>query len=328
MNKHITDAHVHIAYVETKGPCKTFSAFMQDCNGAVDKAVVFLNPIYCGLYPQGERVSVKDCGKDKLMFVKETDPKVLYMGADPYRYENLALLYDCKGHKNIMPYLYLAMSNNTMKQELAYFDRLHKGEFFGIKVHPNLCNRKMSELNFDSPYPMIVHCGISENDNPMDIVEFAKRYSGNICFAHCARFNVEALMEIAKLPNAYIDISPLYMLEGVASNGTDKYYASDITNGKNVTNLVRNIINIIGADKIIFGSDYPWGKLTDAQKLYDELDLNDEVKDKIFYKNFERFNVLAQDNQERESQSDNAIIKSKEPIDDAEVTRAESIQID
>lgn len=96
------------------------------------------------------------------------------------------------------------------------------------------------------------------------------------------------------MENAYIDLSPTYLLEDIVTNKTNKYMSTDVpVEAKtSVSNLIKYLINIIGEDKIVFGSDYPWGSLDDAKKLYDSLDLTQVTKDKIFKHNFENFNKI------------------------------------
>lgn len=155
-----------------------------------------MNPIYTSLYQkQNHQYYIFDNpDKKTLSFISRTDGSVSYHGNDPYRKDNEQLIKDCQSVDFIDAFIYLSLSNNTINDEFKYFEENYKGQFSGIKVHPNLCGRKRSEIkNFNTNYPLIVHCGVFEHDDPKDIALFAKKYNGNVLFAHCARFDKEAL---------------------------------------------------------------------------------------------------------------------------------------
>lgn len=297
--QNINDSHVHITYSPVNGDFQPvyFDNFVSNFSKLYKKgkAIVFLNPIFKRLYKKtNHQYHVVDNADGKTVsFVSRNDSSVSYSGPDPYRSDNEQLILDCKNSDMIEPYIYLTISNNTMNDELAYFEKKHKGHFSGIKVHPNLCGRKLSEItNFNSNYPLIVHCGVFEHDDPKDVAKFAENYNGNVMFAHCARFDKTALSKIAKLDNAYIDLSPTYLLEDIVNGTTTKYATNDVPPEAktSVSALVKYLISIVGADKLVFGSDYPWGDLESAKRLYDSLELDEETKQKIFQTNFERFN--------------------------------------
>ncbi len=242
-----------------------------------------------------DKVKVSD-GNRGVRFVSFQGLSCFYEGEDPFHDENEGLINKCKsenertGTKNLLPYLYLTLSNTTMQRELDYFEREHTGDFFGIKVHPNLCSRKMSEINFNSKYPLIIHCGVGESDDPKDILEFAKRYKGNVMFAHYARFSPEVLTAIKNSKNMYIDTSPTYLAGQIVNEETNKYFESDLTQSvSSTTELFQRLIEAVGEDKVVFGSDAPWGSQEKAQEFCDDLALDPGVKKKIFESNFEKF---------------------------------------
>ncbi len=311
----INDTHLHITYKPTTIYSHyTFDYFLKDKSKYVANTVLFLNPIYSKLYPCkiGHRYTVYDLDDNQnLMFKCDECSNISYVGPDPYREDNIKLLKDCYGKPGLYPYIYLTISNNTLPKEFEFFEKNYKGMFYGIKVHPNLCSRKMSEIKFDSGYPMVVHCGIGIGDDPKDIAKFAKNYSGNVMFAHFAKFDVKALEEIAKLPNAFIDTSPLYLAKDILNKSTKEYYPSKITEIEDLTALIKNLIAIVGEDKVVFGSDCPWGSQTDCIELYQKLNLPQTTKNKIFYENFNRFNVVRTLQSQLESSEQDVEVKNE-----------------
>lgn len=293
----MNDCHNHITYTETLfAPNYTFDAFLRDKSPLIKNHVVFLNPIHKNLYncKPGHRLAVIDLPDEQnLAFACGHCYNITYTGKDPYRKDNEQLLADCSIFEDLHPYIYLTLSNNTINEEFEYFEHNHKGEFCGIKVHPNLCSRKLSEINFNSNYPMIVHTGFSEFDHPADVAKFAEHYDGNILFSHFARCDIETLKKIATLDNAYIDVSPLYLAADIVNqNKNGRYFESPLTSITDITEFFKKLISIVGEDKIIFGSDSPWGTQKDVEILYHSLNLPKETKDKIFKTNFENFNKI------------------------------------
>ena len=51
---------------------------------------------------------------------------------------------------------------------------------------------------------------------------------------------------------------------------------------------VERIIKALGADKVLYASDYPWSELKENVRLMNSLNLTDNEKDLIFYKNAEK----------------------------------------
>lgn len=285
----INDIHRHIVCEETMCfPHYTFDTFIKSRSCVDGKAAVFLHPQYKRLYPcqDGHRGRVIDVDNG-VRFECESCGKIIYQGSDPYREGNVQLIELCKGHDNLYPFVYLTLSDDTMQGEIDYFETNFKSSFYGIKVHPNLCSRKMSEIRFTSNYPMIIHCGMTEYDDPKDIIQYAQRYPGKVILAHLARCEESVLKLVAKSDNIYIDTSPTYLPFQIAEKSTDRYYPSQITDTNNITKFFENLIRIVGPEKIIFGTDAPWGCDEDAVKLYQMLDIPTEQKESIFQTNFE-----------------------------------------
>ena len=73
---------------------------------------------------------------------------------------------------------------------------------------------------------------------------------------------VKTLKELEVFSNIYYDITAIRDLE-----------------------IIKSAIEIVGIDKLIFGSDFPYEKPIETLKRIDELLLTDDQKSKLFYKN-------------------------------------------
>ena len=301
------DCHVHIRIDPVLFRDKsTLQDYLNERSKNNVCSIVFLHPLVKKLYAcdgrQGHLYSARDLRERRIEYVCKGCGNVSFLGDyDPFRVANEKLIRECEGVEGVQPYIYLSLTNNTINEEFLYFENNYKGKFFGIKLHPNLADRKLSEINFNSNYPLIVHTGVEDVCNAEDVVKFAKKYSGNILFAHSAAFNKEALIEIGKLKNAYIDISPTYLLDSLAEGSRGgKSFVNDINDSGDVTTILKNLIDIVGVDKILFGSDYPWGDVEKVEALYDSLKLPENIKNKIFYENYIKFNKIRENYAENE----------------------------
>ena len=51
---------------------------------------------------------------------------------------------------------------------------------------------------------------------------------------------------------------------------------------------IRAVIKAHSADKILFGTDFPWGSIADTVDMVERLGLSEEEKEKIYHKNAEK----------------------------------------
>lgn len=52
-------------------------------------------------------------------------------------------------------------------------------------------------------------------------------------------------------------------------------------------NQIREVVHAHSADKILYGTDFPWGNIADTDAMVESLGLTTEEKEKIYYKNAE-----------------------------------------
>ncbi len=287
------DVHIHISGAfPVKGNSLSFEEFLiQKEMFKINKAVVFVNPIREDLYccDVGDIVQVINCELDKCIYVCKNSKKINYIGGDPFRLENELLIKNCLKIKNVYPFIYLTMSKNTISNELNFFKKNYSGMFYGIKLHPNLCQANINELNFQCDLPLIIHCGTNIYDHPQNIIKFAKNYKGNICLAHWARFDEVTFRQIDKLNNVFIDTSPTYSLDQICEGNADDRWILSKGICQEQSELFTYVTNFVSVDKIIYGSDVPWGNFKHQKSFFSSLNINDDIKEKIFVKNFNRF---------------------------------------
>lgn len=156
----------------------------------------------------------------------------------------------------------------------------------GIKLHPmaqgfDVRDRRLDEL-YDVcnnlSFPILIHCGrvsnarLNEYSDIECILPIIENYPNlPIILAHMADGNVECVLETSKkYSNVYFDTSIVITGYPEIRRVNEPSWLDD--------EEVVAIINEVGAQRIIFGSDFPWGspihdikrilnfKLTDGQK--------------------------------------------------------------
>lgn len=162
-------------------------------------------------------------------------------------------------------------------------DSIKSAGLFGIKIHPDYQGEY-----FDSPAYIkimaeaakrglitVTHAGVDVGfpddvcctpDMVCNVLEKLKGIIDNkLVLAHMGGCDLpDEVMEKLVSKPVFFDTS--YVL--------DKY-----------TEKCREIILRHGADKILFATDYPWGNVKSFVETMKSLDLSQEEKDKIFYKN-------------------------------------------
>ena len=169
-------------------------------------------------------------------------------------------------------------------------ENLKKG-FRGVKLHLLYENieimniKKELQLIEDTNVPLIVHAKFA---NKVKQIEQIFRYSPNInvILAHMGRGHlytgeqtIDNALALRKHPNLYVDLSTVGDLQSIL-----------------------NVCEIIGYDRVIYASDYPFGKncLGEKYNYSDELNilkrhLSDKNGECVFHKNIERLLNLRND---------------------------------
>ena len=187
--------------------------------------------------------------------------------------------YDKASHKAKL-YCYGTVHPNA-EDIFEELERIKSLGLKGIKFHPDYQEffadedrmfpiyKKCAELNL----PVIFHAGL--DCLSMELIHCTPKMGANICS------NVPELTFImAHLGgNSCWDDVEEYLV------GRNVYLDTAFIAGALPDEQILRIIKNHGADKILLASDCPWDSTADEIDLINRLDLSDEEKDMIFYKN-------------------------------------------
>ena len=148
----------------------------------------------------------------------------------------------------------------------------------GVKLHPDMQHFSLGEDRADPLYaacegrlPMLIHTGDRRygNSNPDLIPPILARHPGlTLICAHLGGFSEwEKAAECLADTNVYVDCSSSFFC---------------LSDGR-----ARELIRIYGADRVLFGSDYPMWNMKDELEILLRLGLAPEEIEKILYKNAE-----------------------------------------
>lgn len=149
----------------------------------------------------------------------------------------------------------------------------------GIKIHPDIQQFKIDDYRFLKVYelceeeglPILMHTGDYRYDysNPNRLLPILKIFTGlTVIGAHFGGWSVweEATRELAGMPNLYVDCSSTFQ------------FMKDIT-------PIPDMIAAYGADRVLFGSDFPMWSPQKELELFMQLPLSDADRKLIFSEN-------------------------------------------
>lgn len=131
--------------------------------------------------------------------------------------------------------------------------------------------------------PVLIHTGENSGDSkcakwndPKYIVKIAKKYPKlKLIITHYYWPKIDYCYEVTKhTPNIYFDLAALADSEVIEKSG-----------GKRKLKAILKKTISERPDKVLFGSDWPMCKIEDHIELVESLKLNDDIADKIFWKN-------------------------------------------
>jgi hypothetical protein len=303
----ICDAHTHIGVDYFYYKIKKYSEFnfslkklikLMDKNG-IERSIVMQCPsikeITCcalgDLKRNGNKIEV---------ICPECKKKIASLTQDPYRKYNLSIYNEIKKlkTKRVIPFFIVHSQNPFLREELEYYNTNFSG--FGIKLHSFVSKKSISEISHSFlgfNFPILMHSGTGKESNPQEIIEFSKKYGGKVLMAHAARISPKYLSQISKIPNLFVDVSPLTSFYTRILKDDFK----DILNSKNNLSIIKNpgdiyhyILKFCDYRKVLFGTDVPWcdkfglGYQKEVEILK-KLKLDRKIKESIAYKNFNSF---------------------------------------
>lgn len=157
---------------------------------------------------------------------------------------------------------------------------MYGGFICGLKYHPSISRVNVDDVRFyrwvdvalDKGWPILIHCGRDPISHIKYLVDMAKRMPRvNFIAAHMGGNSTDLIEEAIKI---------------VKSKQVDNVYL-DTSNGK-LPWLIEKAVDVLGKDKVLFGSDEPYADVRVAKYLIDLSKISTEAKECIFYKNIRR----------------------------------------
>lgn len=277
----IIDAHVHITLPIQK--VLHHRLYIGEYKKEMEKlggiGIIFLNPFddkYCcpnafGATDLHKSVVCKS-KLDKYRILCEKCGSVHYEGTDVFRDSNAAILKVANqvGYKALA---FLSAQNPVLQKQVDYYENEFP-DFIGYKIHPTIMMCAADEMNIESKKTIVFHSGNDSYASPKQIINFAKRYEGNVVIAHMARFDMQALKEIAVLENVWVDTSPFTFLYSLICDKPNQVYNVAEWNVLGMEELFFKLMECVGYKKIIFSSDAPFGNLTKELSFINGLNLS------------------------------------------------------
>ena len=148
----------------------------------------------------------------------------------------------------------------------------------GVKLHPDFqmfaLNEKkafdLGEVIAAGDVPLLIHCGDFRYNysNPEQLIPFLDKFPDlTVIGAHFAGWSMweDATRQLAGRQNLYVDLSSsLYALSAETAN---------------------ELIHAYGADKVLWGTDYPMWDSVSEMEYFKKIDLTDEERSMILYEN-------------------------------------------
>lgn len=177
---------------------------------------------------------------------------------------------------------WIFLNPSAMDDSLAEVERWSgRPGMVGIKAHPFFHGYPVSELDpvaswcRDNGRPILIHLG--SRDGSGDYRRLPEKYPGlKIIYAHAGIPYFRKLWTYVKdKENVYVDLSCIGWLDG---------------------RLIREVVEYLGAEKCLYGTDGPYGSQRPGEdfdyglikRLTGGLQLPDDKLEQIFSKNFER----------------------------------------
>ena len=227
----------------------------------------------------GHIVRLQDVNGDNYKYVCSTCGKTVYLGIDPYRSYNENLLENRQDNELVFPFV--AISPH-MQEDIRYY--VEKHDIVGIKLHPNYSSYKMDSCTVPHDMIYVIHAGKGFYDNPLRIINFAKNCESQVIVAHLGRLNKDLYDSISQLKNIVMDCSPLIHIWDAYRRGSNSIYdASFLGKINSPYDLLMRVMEYVGFDNIVYGSDIP------IDNPYDDLSIIDmlpnDLKIKILREN-------------------------------------------
>lgn len=240
-----------------------------------------LNNCNCD-YPNRHRVCVVGTDSELHLKCRTCGTILLRTKIDPLREYNIRLLNITKPYRSrLKPLLYISLCKTTIQNEIDFFEKYYSNEFVGFKLHPWNDQVSVSNFRLQCSKPILIHTGMRELESSKNAITFAENNpSVKVVVAHAAALDEKVLKKIAKMENVFVDCCPSKFMY-------DSKYISlscpkEINSPEDIYYMV---LDFLPSDKILFGTDSPWGNSKDELDVVNKLHISKSVKEKILFKN-------------------------------------------
>lgn len=240
-----------------------------------------LNNCHCK-HPNRHRVSILEENASLVIRCKTCGKTLLTSTVDALRDYNIALIQMTRPYrKKIKPLLYIALCKTTIQAEIDFFEKNFPHEFVGFKLHPWNDQVSVADFKLHTTKPILIHTGVRDLESAKNAAIFAKNnLELKVGIAHAAALDEEVLKEIAQLDNAYIDCCPSSFLYETKS--TSLFSPHDILTPEDI---YYKALDFLPSNKILFGTDSPWGNSKQELAVVSRLQVPADVKEEILYQN-------------------------------------------
>lgn len=201
---------------------------------------------------------------------------------DPLRKYNIKLILETRPYRHILkPLLYVSLCNATLQNEIDYFETNFTDDFIGFKFHPWNDQVSVNGFYVKTNRAILIHCGTRLLEHPLNAINFAKlNPKVRIIIAHAAALSENALMQVSEVDNVFIDCCPSTFLYKNKESSLEDY--AEIHSPEDI---YYKILDFVPSNRILFGTDSPWGNGLDELKVVRNLKVSKKVKEQILFRN-------------------------------------------
>jgi hypothetical protein len=274
-NFRIVDGHVH-TFPSEEVAAKVIEAF----NNIYD--IEFINAGTGSINDVLQ--NMEKIGIDYTVMTNFTTPRILHKN-------NLWTIDAAKNHSNLIPLISL---HPQMEGQLRDFLEGYVNDGAkGIKLHPMAQGFTPADSSMDDVYsccseiglPVVFHCGrvanarLNEYADLEMIMPVIERYPDiPIVLTHMVDGNIDDVLNLAKnYKNIYFDTSIVITGYPPIMNSNEPSWLDD--------SVVIDVVNTVGEERIVFGSDYPWGSPAHDIDRFMKMNLNHRQKSLILGEN-------------------------------------------
>ncbi len=181
---------------------------------------------------------------------------------------------ECKLHSEFYGFGTMHAEYNDKLNEL---ERMRSLGLMGVKIHPDTQMFNMDDERMDEVYdymsehnmPLIIHCGDYRYtfSHPQRLVNVLGKFPKlTVIGAHFGGWSVwDLALEYLKDKNCYLDTSSSFAMIGLKR--------------------AKELIRLYGAERIVFGTDYPMWNVGDELQNFMNIGLNSNENELILYNN-------------------------------------------